>query len=453
MNTWSKEAIFYHIYPLGFCDAPKHNDFVSKSVPRIEKVYQWITHIKYLGANSIYFGPIFESTSHGYDTSDYSLVDRRLGDNGTFSKLVNALHDNGIRVIIDGVFNHVGRDFWAFKDVLVNGQKSRYCNWFSNLDFNQKSPLNDSFNYDTWNGYYNLVKLNLHTPEVKEYIFQAVTAWIKEFDIDGLRLDCADCLDLNFLAELSCFCKGIKSDFWLLGEVLHGDYNRWANVNRLDSVTNYECYKGLFSSHNEKNYFEIAYSLNRQFGEDLGLYKNLYLYNFADNHDVNRIASTLKKSAHLYPLSALLFTMPGIPSIYYGSEWGIEGRKNETDDDLRPELNLAMVSSNSPNKDLAKAISKFAQIRKDSSALRYGKYFQIKVMHEQFAFARMTQDECIIVIVNSSDKPACMNIGIPVEGVRVVDILNNSETFKIQKRKCYIPKIHPCWVRILKVEK
>lgn len=452
MNTWYKESIFYHIYPLGFCGAPKSNDFKSEPLERLEKIYDWLEHIKYLGANSIYFGPIFESTSHGYDTADYNLVDRRLGNNDTFIKLVKTLHQNNIRVVIDGVFNHAGRDFWAFKDVILNGEKSRYCSWFHNLNFNQKSPLNDSFNYDTWNGYYNLVKLNLRNPEVKEYLFEAVKTWIKEFDIDGLRLDCADCLDFNFIAELSSLCKKIKPDFWLMGEIIHGDYNRWANTNMLDSVTNYECYKGLYSSHNDKNYFEIAYSFNRQSGENFGIYRNIYLYNFVDNHDVNRIASTLKHSEYIYPLHVLLFTMPGIPSVYYGSEWGIEGTKNASDDDLRPEIDLISISSSSSNKKLVELIHQLSEIRKNSKVLMHGKYLQIKVMNEQFAYARIEQDECIIIIVNLSEKSSSMEFDIPVAGVKIVDILNNKETFKIENKKCFIPDLAPCWGRILKVE-
>jgi cyclomaltodextrinase len=453
MNTWHKEAVFYHIYPLGFCGAPRFNDFRSDPVSRLNKVYEWIGHIKYLGANAIYFGPVLESTSHGYDTADYSLVDRRLGDNATFKELTHTLHQNEIKVVIDSVFNHVGRDFWGFKDVLASGPQSKYCNWFHGLDFHQNSPFNDPFGYDTWKGQYNLVKLNLGNPETKEYLFQAVRTWISEFDIDGLRLDCADCLDFNFMRELSSLCKGLKPGFWLMGEVIHGDYNRWANLQMLDSVTNYVCYKGLYSSHNDKNYFEIAYSFNRQFGEDSGLYRNIDLYNFADNHDVNRIASTLKSSAYLYPLHVLLFTMPGIPSIYYGSEWGIEGRKNDTDDDLRPELNLSTASSNSPNKDLAMIITKLAQIRKNSAALKYGKYMQIKVKHEQFAYARITQGERMIIIVNSSAKDSSMEMETPGEGVRAVDILNNGEIFELQNKKYLNLHLYPCWARILRVEK
>ena len=269
---------------------------------------------------------LFESTSHGYDTVDYFQVDRRLGDRDALRRLVADLHAAGIRVILDAVFNHVGRDFWAFADLRDKLSASDYGAWFEGLSFDGGSPYGDPFIYEGWNGHLNLVKLNLRLPAVKAHLFQAAEMWIREFDIDGLRLDAAECMDLEFLQGLRNFCRGIRPDFWLMGEVVLGDYRRWVNERTLDSVTNYECYKGLWSSLVDTNYFEIAYALNRQFGRD-GIYRGLPLYNFVDNHDVDRVASRLNKAEHLYPLYCLLFTMPGIPSIYYGSEWGISGRE------------------------------------------------------------------------------------------------------------------------------
>ncbi|PKM51964.1 MAG: alpha-amylase [Firmicutes bacterium HGW-Firmicutes-7] len=453
MYQW-EESIFYHIYPLGFCGAPSSNDAVLKPSLLLDKTIAWVDHIKELGANAIYFGPVFESLSHGYDTVDYKLIDRRLGTNQSFSDLTRLLHRNGIRVVIDGVFNHVGRGFWAFEDVIENGQNSKYCSWFENLNFNGKSPYEDTFSYESWNGCYNLIKLNLKNLEVKAYLFDVVKTWIEEFDIDGIRLDCADSLDFEFLRQLNSYSKAIKSDFWLMGEVVHGegDYRSWLSDGVLDSVTNYECYKGLYSSHNDRNFFEIAYSLNREFNVKDGLYKGKALYSFVDNHDVNRIASTLNNETHLYSLHALLFTIPGIPSIYYGSEWGIYGKRtNASDEYLRPKLDLLEVANNSPNKDLVKVIKKFATIRKQSNALKYGEYKQLLVTHEQFSFARITEDECIIVVVNSADSIAKIDLDIPVSGRKVIDILNDEEAFPIKDGKCHIGAVYPCWARILKV--
>ncbi len=338
MKNWAEESFFYHIYPLGLTGAPKQNDFHSAPVPRLEQLYGWLDHIQWLGADAIYLGPVFESTAHGYDTVDYFHVDRRLGTDETLAAFSAEVHRRGMRLVLDGVFNHVGRDFWAFHDVREHGEASQYKDWFLNLRFGEQSPCGDPFTYEGWAGYYDLVKLNLKNPAVVDHLLQAVTDWIERYQIDGLRLDAADVVDMDFLHTLASHCSQQRPDFWLMGEVVHGDYNQWANPQTLNSVTNYECYKGLYSSHNDRNYFEIAYALNRQFGEG-GIYRDLMLYNFADNHDVNRLASTLKVPGHLYPLHILLFTMPGIPSIYYGSEWGQPGQRSESSDAaLRPAL-------------------------------------------------------------------------------------------------------------------
>ncbi len=452
MTHWAWDAIIYHIYPLGFCGAPLRNDFGSSPVPRLELICDWIPHLQNLGINVVYLGPLFESSAHGYDTANYFHVDRRLGTNETLSNVISTLRLNGIRVILDGVFHHVGRDFWAFRDVLDHREHSSYCDWFEGLTFGKWSPYGDPFTYNTWNGHYNLVKLNLKNPAVKQHIFQAVKTWIEKFNINGIRLDAADCIDLLFLRELADICRGFRPDFWLVGEVIHGNYKKWANSETLDSVTNYECYKGLYSSHVDKNYFEIAYSLNRQFGPN-GIYRGLPLYSFVDNHDVDRVASRLKKPEHLYPLYSLLFTIPGVPSIYYGSEWGIEGRKENGDDaPLRPKLDLAAMSQNSPHHDLPKVIGELSRVRRNSEALKYGDYIQLAVRHEQLAFARKSPGECVVVLVNASERPSSFKIEIPTDhGSKLVDILNKGESFAIDQGKADIKVVWPHWARILLV--
>ncbi len=453
MRHWAFDSVFYHIYPLGFCGAPLENDFSSPGTPRLEEIYSWLDHLQHLGVNALYLGPLFESGSHGYDTTDYFRVDRRLGSNKTLAELSTTLHQKGIRLILDGVFNHVGRDFWAFRDVLEHGEQSPYSDWFSGLNFQQPSPHGDPFSYECWQGHFNLVKLNLLNPSVKAHLFQAMEQWLNEFNIDGLRLDVADNLDPSFLKDLRAFCKARRDDFWLMGEVIHGDYRKWVNPETLDSVTNYVGSKGLYSSHVDRNYFELAHTLDRQFGEK-GIYRDLLLYSFADNHDVQRVASQLKNPAHLYPLYSLLFTMPGIPSIYYGSEWGIEGkRSSRSDQALRPCLNLLEISQHNPHPDLPGVISRLAQIRHQSEALRYGTYRPLLVKSEQFAFARQTEGECVIVAVNASDKPVPIDLPVPVaSGKQLIDLLNKGEAFPIHRGKTRIPAVNPCWARIMIVK-
>lgn len=412
--NWVNEAIFYHIYPLGFCGAPKYNEGEKTSASRILKVLEWIPHLKDLGVNAIYFGPIFESIGHGYDTSNYYLTDSRLGSKEDFKKVFDALHENEIKVVLDGVFNHVGRGFWAFNDVQHKLWDSEYKDWFSGLNFSQKSPLGDGFSYEMWEGNSDLIKLNLKNEAVCDHLIGAVKMWIEELGIDGLRLDAADCVDKDFFRLLRRETAAIKDDFWLMGEIIHGDYRGWANNEMLHSVTNYECWKGIYSSHNDKNYFEIAYSLDREFGQG-GIYSHLYLYNFVDNHDVNRIASLLKDERDLKNVYTLLFTMPGIPSIYYGSEWGIKGEKGQgasTDDAIRPSLNLSeFTNSNVP---LTEHIKYLIQKRQNSKALCLGTYEKIFVKNEQFAFARKFESKTAIVVLNVSDKSE--NISFQYEG-------------------------------------
>ncbi len=451
LSSWIKDAIFYHIYPLGLCDAPLHNNFNLPIVNRLDSLQPWLNHIQGLGANAIYLGPVFQSTSHGYDTIDYYQVDRRLGNNDTLARFAEAVHQKGMHLVLDAVFNHVGREFWAFRDILENGENSAYRDWFYNLRFGERSPKGDPFQYESWQGHYSLVKLNLENFYVREHIFDAVGMWMDRFGIDGLRLDAADSIDLNFLKALHDFTKSRNPEFWLMGEVVHGDYRQWVNSNTLDSVTNYACYKGLYSSLNDANYFEIAHGLKQQFGEN-GVYRDLILYNFIDNHDVDRIASKLKDPAHLYPIYLMLFTMPGIPSIYYGSEWGIMGVKERwTDTPLRPALDLFEMEMAAPHPALTSGISKLAQIRQGSEALKVGSYHEIFVDHKQIVFLRGTQEEQVLIGLNSDSEEREVDIVLPGTAGLLIDKLNMGDVFVIKDGQVKMP-LPPRWGRILKIE-
>lgn len=450
---WANESIFYHIYPLGFCAAPAHNDFNSAPINRLDKVNLWLPHLRELGVNALYLGPLFESTAHGYDTADYYHVDRRLGTDADLRTLAAEIHSAGMRLILDGVFNHVGRDFWAFRDVQQHLQASAYLDWFADLRFDgPRSPYGDPFTYQGWSGNYDLVKLNLQNPAVRQHLFGAIHAWVTDYGIDGLRLDAADCLDLDFLRELHSFTRSLRPDFWLLGEIVAGDYRIWANAEMLDSVTNYECYKGLYSSLAEKNYFEIAYSLNRQFGPE-GLYRGLPLYAFADNHDVNRVSSNLPDPALLYPLYCLLFTMPGVPSLYYGSEWGLTGRRTPYDDRmLRPALDLRSLNRKSPEPDLPTAITRLISLHQGSAALKYGDYQQIYVSHEQLAFLRRSAGETLLVVLNASPAPVSLDLNLPFACVHAADLLNPGDSFAVAADRLVLPALPPRWARVLRLE-
>jgi len=445
---WNENGIFYHIYPLGCFGSEDYNNNSEGYNSRILNLNEWIPYLKELGINAIYLGPLFESTSHGYDTRDFFWVDRRLGCNEDLKDVINSCHNNGIKVVLDGVFNHTGREFWAFKDILQNRQSSQYVGWY-NINFNNNNGYNDGFSYDGWNGHYNLVKLNLKNPAVINHIFDAVKMWIDYFDIDGIRLDAADSLDFDFIKNLKGVCYAKKNDFWLMAEVIHGDYNRWMGRGTMaDSVTNYECYKGLWSAHNDKNYFEIGYGFNRQFGSG-GMYREL-LYNFVDNHDVNRVASVLKKEEYLYLTYSLLFTMNGNPSIYYGSEIGIKGEKtNNNDKPLRPYIDIATLRNNAISSPLFNYIKKLINIRYNSNALKLGGYRQLHLSLEQFSFLREHNGERVVVALNQSDKD--VKIDLNLNGSKMIDVLNNNEEFEIYNNKISLP-IYPNCTRILMVK-
>ena len=448
---WAVDAIFYHIYPLGLLGAPEWNNFNQPVDNRLDGLDPWLDHIQSLGANAIYLGPVFQSTSHGYDTVDYTKVDRRLGTKVDLARFVEKVHQNDMRIIFDGVFNHVGRDFWAFQDLMAKGEDSTYRDWFHNIRFGERSPKGDPFNYEGWHGHFSLVKLNLVHPEVREHLFSAVKMWVDDFGIDGLRLDAADCIDLEFLRALRRFTNDLREDFWLMGEVVHGDYRQWSNPATLHSVTNYECYKGLYSSLIDRNYHEIAHTLNRQVGEE-GLYRGMDLYNFVDNHDVDRVASKLSDPTLLYPLYLLLFTMPGIPSLYYGSEWGMEGVKaHQSDAPLRPCLDLGRISSHASDPDLPKAISSLAAIRRKSKALRMGAYRPLDVRGQQLAFVRETEDEKVLVLLNSSPDWVHLELALPWKDQWVRNSLEPAEVHHIEGRKITV-EVPPTWGLILQSE-
>ncbi len=391
---WAYESVFYQIYPLGFCGAPFENDGVPEH--RILKVKDWIPQMKKLGVNAIYFSPVFESDTHGYNTRDYRKIDVRLGTNEDFRQVCDALHENDIRVVLDGVFNHVGRGFGPFIDVLQNREGSSYVNWFHRIDFGGNSNYNDGLWYEGWEGNYDLVKLNLYNEDVVRYLLDSVTYWIEEFGIDGLRLDVAYSLEENFVRRLRAHTAGLKEDFYLLGEMLHGDYNRLMNDAMLHSATNYECYKGLFSSFNSMNMFEINHSLLRQFGpENWTLYKGKHLLSFVDNHDVTRVASILSNEKHLPLIYAMMYGMPGVPCVYYGSEWGAKARKEEGDPALRPCYTEPVWNA------LCDWISKLGAAKRGSHALNYGAFRSVVLTNKQCIFERKSEQERVLVAINA----------------------------------------------------
>lgn len=405
--------IFYQIYPLGFVGAPKENDGIVSH--RILQVLDFIPHYKKLGITAIWFSPVFQSDRHGYDTRDYLTIDCRLGTNEDFARVCDALHEAGIKVVLDGVFNHVGRGFWAFKDVQEKKWDSPYSDWFF-INYND-TWARDGFTYQNWEGHDELVKLNLQNPEVKKYLLDAVDSWIADYNIDGLRLDVAYMVDRDFLRELKAHTSDIDENFMLLGEMIGGDYNVLLKECGLHSVTNYECRKGIYSSLNSHNLFEIAYSLNRQFGNDpWTLYHGQHLLSFVDNHDVDRIASVLNDERDLRLAYALIYGMPGMPCIYYGSEWGAKGKRTDySDAALRPAYKKPHWN------ELTDYIAALSDMRRHYSILANGDYTQLRVTNEQLVFRRRDDRGQMIFALNCSDQPVRLDFDAQAgDGTEVV---------------------------------
>ena len=402
--AWYEEAVFYHIYPLGLLGAPGYNEHCAPT-HRLQELQEWIFHMKDCGFTALYLGPCFSSGSHGYDTSDYRKVDERLGDNNDLKEFVRMCHNEGIRVILDGVFNHTGREFFAFQDLKENRENSRYRNWYSNVNFWGNNSFGDGFSYDNWGGHDLLPKLNLYEPEVRNYHFDTIRFWVSEFDIDGVRLDAADVLEQDFMRELRGLAGDLKEDFWLMGEVIHGEYGRWVNEHALHSVTNYALHKALYSGHNDHNYFEIAHTIRRE--RDMGLGDSVHLYDFVDNHDVERIMTKLNDKRHFLPVHVLLYTLPGIPSVYYGSEFGLEGKKEwGSDASLRPALSLAELKSQ--DNACLQIIKSLGEIYKAQNALWYGEYREMDLTNTRYAFMRGD----VLITVTNSDAEEWFDLGL-----------------------------------------
>ena len=318
---WSYETVYYQIYPMGFTGAPFENDGVLTH--RIRKVMDWIPHLQKLHVGAVYFSPVFESDTHGYNTRDYQKIDVRLGTNEDFK-------------------------------------------------------------------------------EVCDYLLDSVKMWIDTFGIDGLRLDVAYLVDRDFLRRLRRETAAWKEDFVLIGEMIGGDYNQIMGDDMCHSVTNYECYKGLYSSLNRMNLFELVHSLMRQFGpEPWTLYRGRHLLNFADNHDVTRLASILTNPAHLPLAYTLLFGMPGMPILYYGSEWGVKAHKSEGDPALRPCFEKPEWNA------LTDHIAGCAKAFSSEKALQYGEFKSLVLTNRQCVFERRLSDgsERVLVAVNADENP------------------------------------------------
>ncbi len=423
-SIWYNETVFYHIHPLGFCGALFYNE--KEVVSRIKKVYEWIPHLKKLGIGAVYFSPIFMSDYNGYDARNHRNIDERLGSNDDFMELVEELHKNDIKVILDAVFNHVSRNFFAFQELLKDKAQSRYRTWFK-LDWFRDNEYGDGFSYKCWEGNKDFVEFDLENEYVKDYLVHSVFKWIDDYKIDGIRLNAANCLTDEFVRYLRFHIEKDrkKKDFFLLGEMNQGDYTELLKGHRLHSVTNYEAYEGFYSSFNSMNMFDVAHNMMRMFGSEFWcLYRKQHLFNFVDTYDVNRIGSMISNPNHLPLAYGIMISMPGIPCIYYGSEWGAKGVKvDDNNDDLCKSYEAPMWN------ELTESISKFIKVKKQERALQYGDYKEIYLTNLQYVFKREYMGEIVYVAINASEEGHKIKFGS--ECKKAMNLLTRKK-FKIE---------------------
>jgi cyclomaltodextrinase len=342
MTSWAQNAVWWQVYPLGFLGAvpaPAESSSAESSTaesttaastePRsLASLADWFDYLIELGCNALLLGPVFTSESHGYDTVDHFSIDPRLGTEADFDTLIEQAHSRGIRVVLDGVFNHVGRSNPLFQRAIADGASESDRSWFRFSD-----PA-DPTHADSFEGHDALVAFNLDSPDVQGYVADAMTHWL-ERGADGWRLDAAYTMPAGFWTTVLPGVRERFSDAWFVGEMIHGDYAGYVAESGLDSVTQYELWKAIFNSLNEGNLFELAHSLTRH-----NEFSASFLpQTFIGNHDVTRIASAISDERHHSHALALLLMVPGTPSIYYGDEQGFRGVKEDRaggDDEIRP---------------------------------------------------------------------------------------------------------------------
>ncbi|MDT0275452.1 alpha-amylase family glycosyl hydrolase [Blastococcus goldschmidtiae] len=331
---WSDTVIWWHVYPLGFAGAPVRPASGGEGTAhRLDRVAAWLDHVVELGLNGLALGPVFASQTHGYDTVDHFRVDPRLGDADDLDRLIAACHERGIRVCLDGVFNHVGRAHPAFAAVEAEGPAAPTAGLFR-IDWSGWQP-GDPVRADVFEGHDQLVALDHSAPEVADLVVRAMRYWLDR-GVDGWRLDAAYAVPPEFWARVLPEVRRTHPGAWFTGEVIHGDAAAIVRASGMDSLTQYELWQAIWHGIAERNFFELAHALERH----NGLLGTFLPSTFVGNHDVTRIASAV--GAELVPHAlAVLFTVAGVPSVYAGDEYGWTGVKEQRaggDDAVRPEF-------------------------------------------------------------------------------------------------------------------
>lgn len=419
--AWYDSAVFYQMHPLSLCGCEHESAETAGS--HFAELTEWARHAKKMGCNAIYIGQVFKADTHGYGIIDYHKVDSRLGTNEDFKKWIAACHDMGMRVVVDTVFNHVGRGFFAFQNLERKGKASPYREWFSNVNFSGNNEYGDGFSYESWGGYQRLVRLNILNPWLHDYHFDTVRFWISEFDIDGIHIDAIDELDYDFIKDLRKVVQNIKPDFWLMGELMDGAYARWVNDKMLHSAVNNELHKDFVLAHNNGSYPLLVQSV-RHINEQCPYTK---LYTFVDNQDGSRIYEKLNKPEHRRLITLLLYTLYGIPALYCGSEFSaakMQHSESEEDPDTKPLLKLSDHKDAYRQDEVTRLHCLLGRANQQFPELFFGHYQEMMLSEKQFIYARALRKKIMITALNCDDSPLKLEIPLAGHITKAVDILS-----------------------------
>ncbi|MHA7221271.1 alpha-amylase family glycosyl hydrolase [Arthrobacter sp. RHLT1-20] len=406
---WVQHAVWWQVYPLGFTGAEMVALPEGAAVQhRLQQLLPWLDYAVELGASGIALGPIFASETHGYDTTDYLRIDPRLGDDSDFDELIREAHARGLRVLLDGVFNHAGRSFRPFQDVLVQGPSAATAPWFR-LDWPPAgwAPGAEP-GYADFEGHHHLVALNHDEPEVAGFVAGVIKHWLGR-GADGWRLDAAYAVPSSFWSEVVGAAKEDFPEAYFVGEYIHGDYAAEVNAGSLDSATQYELWKAAWSSLNDGNFYELASALERH----NALLDTFVPLTFVGNHDVTRIASKLTDPA-LLPLALVaLFTVAGTPSVYSGDEQGFRGIKEDRaggDDAVRPAFPAGPSGLSAVGGHIYELHRQLIGVRRRHAWLHTARTDVLALSNEHLVYRASGEGASLTVALNLSPAPAELEV-------------------------------------------
>ncbi|GEP08056.1 alpha-amylase family protein [Methylobacterium oxalidis] len=415
MPAWIEHAVWWQVFPLGFVGAEPEAAPGAPIAHRLSHLHAWLDYAVELGISGLALGPIFAASTHGYDTTDHFRIDPRLGDDADFDSLVEAARARGLRILLDGVFNHVGRAHPAFQEVLQRGPQADRASWFR-LSWPRGTAPGTEPDYACFEGHRQLVTLNHDEPEVADHVSSVMNHWLAR-GADGWRLDAAYAVPRPFWANVLPRVRAAHPDAFIVGEVIHGDYASIVRDTGMDAVTQYELWKAIWSALNDRNLFELAHALERH---------NSYLaafvpLTFVGNHDVTRIASRLRDERHLPHALAILFTCGGTPSIYAGDEQAFRGLKEERvggDDAIRPSFPPTPGSLAPYGWSTYRLHQSLIALRRRHPWLLRTRPRKIHLTNEQLVLAMADGHQRVLLALNLADEPAVL----PAPGAHLIEI-------------------------------